>query len=124
MQISLTENALRKLSALASVDIEGEFTCAIAEPSDTPFLGVKRLRIEVNGGGCSGYQYKYSVDEKLNEDDIVFEHKGVGIVVDQISVKFIQNATVDYIVELGGEFFQIKNPNVQNQCGCGNSFSF
>lgn len=82
------------------------------------------LRIFVTGGGCSGFQYGFSFDEILNDDDLtmVYDNK-VKLVVDQISLQYLTGAEVDYLSSLEGERFTIKNPNAQTTCGCGSSFS-
>ncbi|KAG7510359.1 iron-sulfur cluster assembly 2-like, mitochondrial [Solea senegalensis] len=82
------------------------------------------LRIHVEGGGCSGFQYKFSVDSNKNDDDRVFEHGGVGVIVDQDSLEFVKGATVDFSQELIRSTFQIlKNPQADHGCSCGSSFS-
>ncbi|XP_068437211.1 iron-sulfur cluster assembly 2 homolog, mitochondrial [Clinocottus analis] len=82
------------------------------------------LRIHVEGGGCSGFQYKFSVDNKKNEDDRVFEQGGVGIIVDQDSLEFVKGATVDFTQELiRSTFLVLKNPQADHGCSCGSSFS-
>ncbi|CAJ1073612.1 iron-sulfur cluster assembly 2 homolog%2C mitochondrial [Xyrichtys novacula] len=82
------------------------------------------LRIHVEGGGCSGFQYKFSVVSKKNEDDRVFEQGGVGIVVDQDSLEFVKGATLDFSQELiRSAFLVLKNPQADHGCSCGSSFS-
>uniref|UniRef100_A0AAQ5Y9G2 Iron-sulfur cluster assembly 2 homolog, mitochondrial n=1 Tax=Amphiprion ocellaris TaxID=80972 RepID=A0AAQ5Y9G2_AMPOC len=82
------------------------------------------LRIHVEGGGCSGFQYKFSIDSNKNEEDRVFEQGGVGVVVDQDSLEFVKGATVDFSQELIRSTFQVlKNPQADHGCSCGSSFS-
>ncbi len=81
------------------------------------------LRIAVSGGGCSGFQYGLSFDDQKNPDDFVFEKEGIAIVVDDVSLDLLQGAEVDFVEDLMGASFQIKNPNAASSCGCGNSFS-
>jgi len=82
------------------------------------------LRIHVEGGGCSGFQYKFSVDSNRNEDDRVFEQEGVGIIVDQDSLEYVKGSTVDFTQELiRSTFLVLKNPQADHGCSCGSSFS-
>ncbi len=82
----------------------------------------KALRVAVEGGGCSGFQYDIKLDE-VREDDLVLEKDGVKVVVDPVSLPFLQNATIDFSQELIGARFVIDNPNATSSCGCGTSFS-
>ncbi|AWP16581.1 putative iron-sulfur cluster assembly 2 -like mitochondrial [Scophthalmus maximus] len=82
------------------------------------------LRIHVEGGGCSGFQYKFSVVSDRSEDDRVFEQGGVGVIVDQDSLEFVKGATLDFGQELIRSSFQVlKNPQADHGCSCGSSFS-
>jgi iron-sulfur cluster insertion protein len=81
------------------------------------------LRIAVSGGGCSGFQYGLSFDDQKNPDDFVFEKDGVAVVVDDVSLDLLKGAEVDFVEDLMGASFQIRNPNAASSCGCGNSFS-
>ena len=82
-----------------------------------------KLRMFVQGGGCSGFQYGFTFDEEQNEDDFDFEFDGVHLLVDSMSSQYLQGAEVDYTESLSGSQFSIKNPNAQTTCGCGSSFS-
>ncbi|MDX2483888.1 HesB/IscA family protein [Antarcticimicrobium sediminis] len=82
----------------------------------------KALRVAVEGGGCSGFQYEIVLDEAA-EDDLVLESKGQKVVVDSVSLPFLANATIDFTEELIGARFVIENPNATSSCGCGTSFS-
>ncbi len=86
-----------------------------------------KLRIFVQGGGCSGFQYGFTFDEVANEDDFQFQKSidnvNVGFLVDTMSFQYLQGATIDYIEDLQGSQFVIKNPNASTTCGCGSSFS-
>ena len=81
------------------------------------------LRISVSGGGCSGFQYGFAFDDAVNMDDRTFERGGVTAVIDETSLELLNGAEVDYVEELVGSSFQIKNPNAASSCGCGSSFS-
>lgn len=80
------------------------------------------LRIFVQGGGCSGFQYGFTFDD-LQEDDTVFEKNGIKILVDPMSLQYLIGSTIDYKVALSGNNFVISNPNAKSTCGCGNSFN-
>lgn len=83
-----------------------------------------KLRISVEGGGCSGFQYNYNfVEDKLSQDDIYIEKKDARVIIDKISLELLKGSHLDYHEDLNGSFFQIKNPIAANGCGCGNSFS-
>jgi iron-sulfur cluster assembly accessory protein len=79
------------------------------------------LRVAVRGGGCSGFQYQLALDEK-REGDRIFEHDGIRIIVDEMSLRYVDGSTVDYTESLMGSGFQVNNPNVVAACGCGSSF--
>jgi iron-sulfur cluster assembly protein len=79
------------------------------------------LRVAVRGGGCSGFQYALALD-KAKSDDHVFEHQGVAVVVDKVSMQFVFGSEVDYVDGLQGAGFVVNNPNVVAACGCGSSF--
>jgi len=81
------------------------------------------LRVFVQGGGCSGMQYGFTLEKEQNEDDFVIEQKGVKYLVDAMSMQYLQGATIDYKEDLEGANFVIQNPNAQTSCGCGSSFS-
>ncbi|MGH6968402.1 MAG: iron-sulfur cluster insertion protein ErpA [Stellaceae bacterium] len=81
------------------------------------------LRLAVSGGGCSGFQYGFSFDEVLQPEDRAFERDGVTLVVDETSLELVKGAEVDFVEDMMGAAFQVKNPNAASSCGCGNSFS-
>lgn len=81
------------------------------------------LRLAVSGGGCSGFQYGFSFDEARQTDDLVFERDGVALIVDSVSLELVKGAEIDFVEDLMGASFQVKNPNAASSCGCGNSFS-
>jgi iron-sulfur cluster insertion protein len=82
-----------------------------------------KLRIFVQGGGCSGMQYGFTLDEETNDDDFTMDFDGVPLLIDSMSSQYLQGATVDYKEDLMGSEFKIINPNAQTSCGCGSSFS-
>jgi len=105
--MQFTEGAARKVKTL--VEEEGN-----------PRL---KLRVFVTGGGCSGFQYGFTFDEDLAEDDTVIEREGVSLVVDAMSFQYLVGSEVDYQEGLEGSRFVINNPNATTTCGCGSSFS-
>jgi len=90
----------------------------IAEISDKDFL-----RVSVEGGGCSGFKYEIIMDNKISNTDTIYEKKGAKVIIDEISLKFLAGATIDYTEELIGARFTINNPNASSSCGCGISFN-
>jgi iron-sulfur cluster insertion protein len=107
-RVVVTESAARRIAFLKQQE---------AEAADAD------LRISVSGGGCSGFQYGMTFDDQRNPDDFVFERDGVRIVVDDTSLDLLNGAEVDFVEDLMGASFQIRNPNAASSCGCGNSFS-
>ena len=81
------------------------------------------MRVAVEGGGCSGFQYKFSIDKSAGNDDIRIEREGITVLVDAISAPYLAGSELDYVTEMLGQSFQIKNPNATAKCGCGTSFS-
>lgn len=82
-----------------------------------------KLRVSVDGGGCSGFQYAFAFDEKVAADDAVFEKNGATMLVDVTSMQYLNGAEVDYLEGLEGARFVVNNPNADSTCGCGSSFS-
>ena len=83
----------------------------------------KMLRLSVSGGGCSGFQYHFELDDKAAGDDLVIEQDGIKVLIDATSLEFLQGAELDYADELIGAAFKVGNPNAKSSCGCGTSFS-
>lgn len=106
-QITLTNSAILKIADI------------LAEENDPNIM----LRTFVQGGGCSGFSYGFTLDAETNEDDFVIKKPGMTMIVDAISMQYLQGATVDYKEELMGSNFVIKNPNASSSCGCGSSFA-
>lgn len=103
--LTLTPNAARRVAAIA--DKQGK-----------PAM----LRLAVEGGGCSGFQYKFDLAEAAEDDDAVSETDGVKLLVDPISLDLIAGSTVDFVESLGGAAFKVENPQAAAGCGCGSSF--
>ncbi|MFM6989227.1 MAG: iron-sulfur cluster insertion protein ErpA [Arenimonas sp.] len=82
-----------------------------------------KLRVYITGGGCSGFQYGFSFDEQREDDDLAVERDGVTLIVDPLSLQYLNGAEVDYRESLQGSQFVIRNPNAKTTCGCGSSFS-
>lgn len=106
-QVFLSENAARRVKKLR--DMEGN-----------PDL---MLRLGVTGGGCSGFSYNFALDDKIAEDDTTFEYYGVVMVIDTTSLDLLAGSTIDFVEDLVGSAFSVKNPNATSTCGCGSSFS-
>jgi iron-sulfur cluster insertion protein len=107
MSITLTDNFVKRLKYLR-------------EQEKTPEL---MLRIQVNGGGCQGFEYEFKTDTAKNDNDRLFEKDGVAVVVDEISLPYLEGSEIDYVDDLIGAHFKINNPNATSSCGCGTSFS-
>lgn len=104
----LSESAARRVKALLAME----------ESSDGKFM-----RVGVEGGGCSGFQYDFGFDDTMKDDDHVFESHGAKVVVDDTSLDLLDGGQLDYVEELLGAYFQVTNPNASSSCGCGTSFS-
>ncbi len=81
------------------------------------------FRVSVEGGGCSGFQYKFDLVAQSDPDDLVIEQEGATVLVDQMSLPFLEGSELDYVQELIGASFKVHNPNAQASCGCGTSFT-
>ncbi|MEW9854756.1 HesB/IscA family protein [Novosphingobium sp. M1R2S20] len=92
---------------------------AIASKQDKPAI----LRLSVEGGGCSGFQYKFGLADAADPTDLVVETDGVKLVVDDVSLGLVDGCVVDYVESLGGAAFRVENPNASAGCGCGSSFA-
>ena len=82
-----------------------------------------KLRIFVQGGGCSGFNYGFTTDTEVNEDDFIVENTNDTLIIDSMSMQYLAGATVDYVEDLMGSSFKIDNPNAETTCGCGSSFN-
>ena len=105
--LAITETAAKRIAALA-------------ESEGNPSL---MLRITISGGGCSGFQYGFSLDDQLGDDDRTFEAGGVKVVVDQVSLDLLNGSELDFKEDMIGSYFSLSNPNASSTCGCGSSFA-
>src|SRR5436305_12716024 len=105
-QVTVSARAAKKIAEILQAE---------AQPS--------MLRVAVTGGGCSGFQYNFALDEIKADDDLVIERDGAVVLIDSMSLDFLRGAEIDYVDDLIGASFRINNPNAQSSCGCGTSFS-
>ena len=105
-QINITDNAVKKILSLTANEDDGV-----------------KLRLSVSGGGCSGFQYGFSLDSETTPDDIIFSKDGADLIVDQISLEYLNGSEIDFENKLIESSFKINNPNAAASCGCGTSFS-
>ncbi len=105
--VNFTENAAAKVKTLLADE-------------NNPDL---KLRVYITGGGCSGFQYGFTFDAAVNEDDTSVEKDGVQLLIDSMSFQYLVGAKIDYLEDLSGARFVIENPNATSTCGCGSSFS-
>ena len=107
-------------SPIIFTDSAAEKVAQLIEEEGNPDL---KLRVFVQGGGCSGFQYGFTFDEAVNEDDTQMHKNGVTLLIDAMSLQYLAGAEIDYKEDLQGAQFVIKNPNATSTCGCGSSFS-
>ncbi|WP_318507322.1 iron-sulfur cluster insertion protein ErpA [Photobacterium leiognathi] len=105
---------------LAFSDVAANKVKTLIAEEENPDL---KLRVYITGGGCSGFQYGFTFDEKVNDGDMTIENSGVTLVVDPMSLQYLIGGTVDYTEGLEGSRFFVNNPNATTTCGCGASFS-
>jgi len=82
-----------------------------------------KLRVSVQGGGCSGFQYNFALDDQTEPDDVTIEKGGVAVVVDGMSLMYVLGSRLDFVEDLTGSYFRVSNPNATASCGCGTSFA-
>ena len=104
--ITVSDRAADRIAAILAKEAEGSM-----------------LRVAVNGGGCSGFQYAFDIVATRNDDDFVIEKNGITVLVDEISAEYMKQSEIDFSDELIGAAFKINNPNATANCGCGTSFS-
>ena len=102
---SFTRSAAKRITEMASAE------------------GAIALRLAVNGGGCSGFQYEFSLAKAPEPDDVAIEAHGAKVLIDPTSLDLLKGSQLDYVNDLGGSYFNVSNPNASSSCGCGNSFS-
>ena len=103
---SLSESAAKRIIVMLSQETDDSF-----------------FRVAVNGGGCSGFQYEFSIDTERQNDDLSFISYGVEVVIDEMSLELVDNGELNYVQDLMGSYFAVTNPNATASCGCGTSFS-
>ena len=106
MKVDVTEAAARRVAKIVA-----------GEP------GKIGLRVSVEGGGCSGFSYKFDLVDSRNDDDVAIEKDGATILIDELSLVYMGGSVIDFVDDLMGQSFQIRNPNAVASCGCGTSFS-
>lgn len=106
IDLTLSENAARRIKA-------------IAESEGRPLM----LRVAVDGGGCSGFQYRFDLVDTVEDDDLKVERDGAAALVDVVSLALLKGSEIDFVDELAGAEFRVRNPNAKSSCGCGVSFS-
>lgn len=106
-EIRISDSAARRIATLVKED---------GNPS-------AMFRVAVSGGGCSGFQYGFSLDDRKTDEDRLFHHGDVAVVIDETSLDLLNGSEVDFVEDLIGSYFSIKNPNAASTCGCGSSFS-
>ncbi len=104
--VIVTDRAFRRIADVLSQEPEGTM-----------------LRVAVNGGGCSGFQYVFEMDRSRNGDDIMLAQDGAAVLIDEASLQFLGGSTIDFVDDLIGQSFKISNPNASSSCGCGTSFA-
>ncbi|CUS48254.1 MAG: Fe-S cluster insertion protein ErpA [Idiomarinaceae bacterium HL-53] len=113
-------NAVEQAMPIEFSDAAAKRVFELVSEEENPEL---KLRVFVTGGGCSGFQYGFTFDEKVNSDDMLIERSGVTLVVDPMSLQYLVGGVVDYEEGLQGSRFFVNNPNATTTCGCGASFS-
>jgi iron-sulfur cluster insertion protein len=117
---SVTGDAMPPTNVLLFTDAAAGKVGELIREEANPNL---KLRVFVSGGGCSGFQYGFTFDEKIEEGDFCVENAGVQLLVDPMSAQYLMGAEIDYKEDLQGAQFVIRNPNAKTTCGCGSSFS-
>jgi iron-sulfur cluster assembly accessory protein len=104
--VTVTDRAFARIASVLSTEPAGSM-----------------LRVAVNGGGCSGFQYVFDIDRSQNVDDIILAKDSAAVLIDEASLQFLAGSTIDFVDDLIGQSFKITNPNASSSCGCGTSFA-
>ncbi len=104
--VTVSDAAIKQIAGILSSEEDGAF-----------------LRVSVSGGGCSGFQYGFAIETKPGDDDLVISRDGATVALDQMSIEFMEGSVIDYVNDLIGASFQVRNPLATSSCGCGTSFS-
>ncbi len=113
----MTDTAISDANIALTAAAAGQINQIIASQ------GAKYLRVSVIGGGCSGFSYKFDLESDAAEDDLKLNRDGATVLIDPVSIDFLKDSEIDYVDDLIGASFQIRNPNATAACGCGTSFS-
>ncbi len=114
---------MAEASVSQNIELSDSAAAKVRQLLETEDSGALKLRVFISGGGCSGFSYGFTFDEEVAEDDAVFEHEGVTLLVDALSYQYLLGSEVDYREDLSGAQFVVNNPNAASTCGCGNSFA-
>jgi len=119
-EMSPIDNAAASDATVALSDSAARRIAELAAAEDQPGL---MLRVAVTGGGCSGFQYNFAFDDARADDDLVIEKLGATVLVDTVSLGFLTGSEIDFVEDMLGSSFSVKNPNATSSCGCGSSFA-
>lgn len=126
--VTAAPHYLAGMDSIASIEPQPDIALTAAAAARVATIAGQQnkpaiLRLAVEGGGCSGFQYKFGFADAIDADDVVAETDGVQLVVDSISLDLVRGCQVDYVESLGGAAFRVENPNAAAGCGCGSSFA-
>jgi iron-sulfur cluster assembly protein len=113
---------LTESTEVKALDLTASAADAVKNLLDKRDLVDYALRVYVQGGGCSGFQYGMALDNNIREEDTVVEEHGVKVIIDEVSITYMRGASIDYVEDIMGSGFKIDNPNAMASCGCGSSF--
>lgn len=113
-------STVRETESFSISDNAAKRIAVLVESEEKPGM---RLRVAVSGGGCSGFQYGFSLDNERNDDDLLYQKNGIEVIVDEVSLDFLKGSELDFKEDLIGSYFAMSNPNATSTCGCGTSFA-